>query len=129
MTVQPSQETSDIEKRQFPRWSIELPMDYSRKGEKSDFGGFVRNVSEGGILVYLPEEMSIGELLKVEIYFSKGLQLNTVQGMAKIVWSDLATKETLREYRYGLKFYSMPKGMMLKLRSLLQEMKKTHSFS
>lgn len=115
-----------IEKRKHPRLFVELPLDYSRKGKKSEFGGIVKNASEGGILVYLPEKIEVGELLKVEIYFAKGLELNTIQGEGKIVWADLAAKETWREHRYGLEFHSMPKGMIQKLRNLLKEVGETH---
>lgn len=114
-----------IERRRFPRIYVELPLDYSRKGKKSDFGGFVKNASEGGILVYLPERLEIGELLKVEIFFPKGLELNSIRGVAKVVWADLAAKESWREHRYGLAFQSMPKGMLQKLRNLLEEVGKT----
>ena len=114
------------DKRRHPRWLVELPLDYSRKGEKADWGGMVKNVSEGGILVYLPEKVDVGEKLKVEIYFAKGLRLNTVQGVAKIVWADLAGKETWKEHSYGLEFHSMPKAMIQKLRELLKEVKETH---
>jgi hypothetical protein len=115
-----------IEKRKHPRLFLELPLDYSRKSKKIDFGGMVQNASEGGILVYLPEKIEVGELLKVEIYFAKGLELNTVQGVAKIVWADLAARETWREHRYGLEFHSMPKGTLQKLRNLLKDVGETH---
>jgi hypothetical protein len=97
-----------IEKRKNPRLFVELPLDYSRKGKKTDFGGIVKNASEGGILVYLPEKIDVGELLKLEIYFAKGLELNTVQGVAKIVWADLAARETWREH------FSTPPGFSYK---------------
>jgi len=115
-----------IEKRKHPRFFVELPFDYSRKGKKTDFGGLVKDAGEGGILVYLPEKVDVGEVLKVEIFFAKGLELNTVQGTAKIVWADLAAKETWREHRYGLEFQSMPKGMIQKLKNLLKDLGETH---
>jgi hypothetical protein len=119
-------EGSAMDKRKHPRLFVELPLDYSRKGKKTDFGGIVKNASEGGILVYLPERIGVGELLKVEIYFAKGLELQTVQGQAKIVWADLAGRETWREHRYGLEFRSMPKGTLQKLRNLLKDWGETH---
>lgn len=112
---------SGAEQRKHPRLFVELPLDYSRKGKKTDFGGIVKNASEGGILVYLPEKIDVGELLKIDIYFAKGLELQTVQGLAKIVWADLAAKETWREHRYGLEFHAMPKRTIQKLKNLLKE--------
>jgi c-di-GMP-binding flagellar brake protein YcgR len=114
-----------IEKRKHPRFFVELPMDYSRKGKQPDFGGIIKDASEGGILVYLPEKLEVGELLKIDIFFAKGLELNSIQGVAKIVWADLAARETYKEHRYGLEFHSMPKGTLQKLRNLMKEVGKT----
>lgn len=122
-------EASTVEKRRFPRLPVELPLDYARTGKKAEFGGIVKNASEGGILVYLPEKMDVGEMLKVDIYFPKGLELQTIKGLAKIVWADLATKETWREHRYGLKFHALPHKTLQKLKSLLNEVKETQSLS
>ena len=58
-----------VERRKHPRISVELPMDYSLVDHKEDHGGLVANISEGGLLVYLPEALHIGTLLKIEILF------------------------------------------------------------
>jgi len=113
-----------VERRKYPRFFIELPLDYSRRRSKEDFGGVVKNLSEKGILVCLPENLDIGELLKIEIYFAKGPELNTIKGTAKVIWSDLAGKEILRENRYGLKFISIQKETLKKLRNFLKEIGK-----
>ena len=115
-----------IERRKQPRFFVELPLDYSRKNKKSDFGGMIRNASAEGVLVYLPEKLDLGELLKIEIYFAKGLELNTIQGVAKVVWSDFAARETWSEHRYGLQFQSMTKGTIQNLKGLLKDVGKTH---
>jgi hypothetical protein len=52
-----------IEKRKYPRFSVELPLNYSRAEGKETLGGMVANASEGGLLVYLPERMEIGAFL------------------------------------------------------------------
>ena len=57
-----------IEKRKHPRFSVELPLDYARVNGKETYGGMVANASEGGLLVYLPERIEIGSLLKIEIF-------------------------------------------------------------
>ena len=115
-----------IERRKHPRFFVELPLDYSRKGNKGDFGGIIQNASEEGVLVYLPEKLDLGELLKIEIYFAKGLELNTIQGIAKVVWTDLAARESWREHRYGLQFQSIQKGTLQRLKGLLKEVGETH---
>jgi hypothetical protein len=93
---------------------------------KDRFGGVTANASRGGLLVYLPEAIVVGTLLKIEILFARGLKLNSVKAIAKVVWSDLPPKDIWREYRYGLEFQSFQKGDLQKLKRLLKEAGETH---
>ncbi len=115
-----------VERRKDPRFSVELPLDYSVEREDR-YGGVAANASKGGLLVYLPEAIVVGTLLKIEILFVKGLELNSIEAIAKVVWSDLAPKEIWGEYRYGLEFQSFQEGDLQKLRKLLKEVGETHS--
>jgi c-di-GMP-binding flagellar brake protein YcgR len=115
-----------VERRKHPRIGIELPLDYSLADREETYGGIVANASEGGLLVYLSETTELGALLKIEIIFVKGSELNTIRGIAKVVWSDLAAKKVWGEYRCGLEFQSFQKGDFQKLETLLKEVGKTH---
>jgi len=110
-----------VERRKHPRISLELPLDYHIVDAKENHGGMVEDVSEGGLLVYLKERIDIGTLLKVEIIFVKGLELNSIGGIAKVVWSDLAARESFGEFRYGLQFQSFHEGDHDRLKNLLRE--------
>ena len=110
-----------VEKRKHPRFSVELPLDYVRVNGKDIFGGIVANASEGGLLVYLPERMQIGDLLKIEIFYVRGLELDTIKAVGIVVWADLAAKESWGEYRYGLQFKSIEEKEFTRLVSLLKE--------
>ena len=113
-----------IEKRKYPRFSVELPLNYSRANVKETFGGMVANASEGGLLVYLPERIEIGALLKIEILYVKGLELDTIRAVAKVVWCDLAARESWGEHRYGLQFKYIDQKDFDQLASLLKEVGK-----
>ncbi len=115
-----------VERRKHPRISVELPLDYSLVDSKDTHGGIVANASEGGLLVYLSEAIELGILLKIEIIFVKRSELNTIRGIAKVVWSDLAAKKVWGEHRYGLEFQSFQEGDLHKLETLLKEVGKTH---
>jgi len=115
-----------VERRKHPRIGVELPLDYSLADREETYGGVVANASEGGLLVYLSETTELGALLKIEIIFVKGSELNTIRGIAKVVWSDLAAKKVWGEYRYGLQFQSFQEGDLKKLKTLLHEVGKTH---
>jgi c-di-GMP-binding flagellar brake protein YcgR len=109
-----------IERRKHPRFTTELPLDYSRVESKEDSGGIVANASKGGILVYLPERLEIGDRLKVEVFFAKASELSSLKGIAKVAWADLAADESWGEHRYGLQFQSIEKGDLDKLKGLLK---------
>jgi c-di-GMP-binding flagellar brake protein YcgR len=113
-----------IEKRKYPRFSVELPLDYSRVNGKETYGGMVANASEGGLLVYLPERIEIGSLLKIEIFYVGGLELNTIKAVVKVVWADLAARESWGEHRYGLQFESIDEKDFNRLATLLKEVGK-----
>jgi hypothetical protein len=113
-----------IEKRKHPRFSVELPLDYVRVNGKETYGGMVANASEGGLLVYLPERMEIGALLKIEIFYVRGLELNTIKAVGKVVWADLAARESWGEHRYGLQFEYIDEKDFNRLTTLLKEVGK-----
>jgi hypothetical protein len=115
-----------VERRKHPRIRVELPLDYSFVDKEETHGGIVANASEEGLLVYLSEATELGALLKIEILFVKELELNTIKGIAKVVWSDLAAKKAWGEHRYGLEFQSFQEGDFQKLETLLKEVGKTH---
>ena len=110
-----------IEKRKYPRFSVELPLNYSRAEGKEILGGMVANASEGGLLVYLPERMEIGAYLKIEIFYVRGLELDTIKSVAKVVWCDLAARESWGEHRYGLQFQYIDQKDLSRLATLLKE--------
>jgi len=113
-----------IEKRRHPRFSVELPLDYARVDGKQTLGGMVANASEGGLLVYLPERIEIGVLLKIEIFYVRGLELDTIKAVVRVVWSDLAARESWGEHRYGLQFENIDERDFNRLVTLLKEVGK-----
>lgn len=110
-----------VERRRHPRISIEFPFDYSLFEKGEDHRGILADASEGGLLVYLLEKIDVGSLLKIEILFSRGTELITIVAISKVVWSDLASRESWAEYRYGLQFLSFFQGDIDKLKMLLKE--------
>lgn len=115
-----------VERRRHPRVSIELPLDYSFIDGSERYGGIAGDVSEGGLLVYLPESIEIGRLMKIEILFVKGFELSSIKAITKVVWSDLAPKAIWGEYRYGLEFQSFQEGDLNKLKGLIKEVSEPH---
>jgi len=117
-----------VERRKYPRVNVELPLDYSIVNAKGSHGGMVADASEGGLLVYLKEKVPVGTELQIEILFVKGLELTSIRGITKVVWSDLAAGESFGEFRYGLQFQSIDEGGLDRLKALLNEIGQTYGF-
>jgi hypothetical protein len=115
-----------VERRRNPRVSIELPFDYSLFEEGEGRRGILADASEGGLLVHLLERVERGELVRMEILFSRGTELITIAVIAKVIWSETAAKESWARYRYGLQFLSFRRGDVEKLKVLLKEVSQRH---
>lgn len=95
---------ANFERRRHPRISVDLPIEYSRI-ENASFprNGRAVNASIGGLLVYLPELVQVGQIFRLRMYFSiPATQI--VEMVAEIAWVDIPMGEKPLEYRAGLKF-------------------------
>jgi len=95
--------TVNFEKRKHPRFDVDLPVEYSRT-DLAVYHGRVINVSEGGLLVYLPEKMEVGQHLRMKIFFSSDFGLHTIETVTKVVWLDIHLEKDWGDYRTGVRF-------------------------
>ena len=94
----------NFERRKHPRISVDLPIEYSRIENATDpRNGRAANASHGGLLVYLPELVEVGQTLRLLIYFSIPT-IQKVEMTAEVAWVDIPMGERPAEYRAGLKF-------------------------
>lgn len=112
--------------REHPRFSVELPFDYSRPDRAEACAGFLANASEKGLLVYLPELVEKGAVLRIMIPFAQGPEFSTIKGTAKVVWGNLSPKVVLGKHRYGLELQSFNRGSFDKFKILLNGAEKAH---
>jgi len=93
----------NFEKRKYPRFNIDLPVEYARSSLFVKHGRAV-NVSEGGLLLYLPERVELGQQLVLKLFFPSGTALETVQTLVQVVWTDIHLSEDWGDYRTGVCF-------------------------
>lgn len=110
----PRHGTVNFEKRRYPRVTVDLPFEYDRGDSVSHHGGAL-NASEGGLLVYLPEKMEVGQVLSLRLFLSSGFEFNTVEATVKVVWVDVHLAENWGEYRAGVMFVDISLREMEKL--------------
>jgi c-di-GMP-binding flagellar brake protein YcgR len=113
--------TVNFEKRKHPRFDVNLPIEYVRSDLVTNSGEAI-NASEGGLLLYLPEKMEIGQHLSLKLFFPSGSELKTIVTLVKVVWIDMHLGENRRDYRAGVKFIDISPGDLEKLRNFLQSL-------
>ncbi len=95
------------ERRQHPRFSVKLPLDYWETPEVIQ-GGLVANISETGLLMHSVHKIQIGTKLRIRVYLSKDNSLDCIEGNAKIIWMNLHREQDWKGYRYGMYIMQMP---------------------
>jgi c-di-GMP-binding flagellar brake protein YcgR len=94
----------NVERRKYPRFSVDLPIEYYRIGSSSSLAGRPINLDEGGLLIYFQEQMEMGQHLRLKLFFSMNSKMNTIELVAEVVWVDIHIDEGWGDYRSGVKF-------------------------
>jgi hypothetical protein len=111
----------NFEKRRHPRFHVDLPIEYARSDSVVNHGEAL-NASEGGLLIYFPERMEVGQHLSMKLFFSSGFEFNTIETLVKVVWVDVHLGEDLGDHRAGVKFVGISPGDLEKLRIFLRSL-------
>jgi len=107
------------EKRRYPRFSVDLPVEYTRKDLVVKQGRVV-NASEGGLLVYFPEQMEIGQALRLKLFFPLGSELNMMEIVNQVIWREFHKEEEWGDYRCGVNFIDVSPEDMTKLKKFFK---------
>jgi c-di-GMP-binding flagellar brake protein YcgR len=117
--VELMEKTVTSERRRYPRFNVDLPIKYSRTNLFFRYGR-AANASEGGLLVYLPEEMAIGQHLALKLFFPSRSDFNTLELFAQVVWTGIhLRKDWAWDYRTGMRFVDISPEDTSKLKNLL----------
>jgi c-di-GMP-binding flagellar brake protein YcgR len=111
--TKPRYGTVNFERRRYPRFNVDLPIEYYEIDSSISHTGHAFNASDGGCLLYLTEQVDIGQHLKVKLFFTSGSDLNTIETLAEVVWGD---------YRCGVKFIDISPEDLNKLKNLLRSL-------
>jgi c-di-GMP-binding flagellar brake protein YcgR len=112
----------NLERRRNPRFSIDLPIEYQLIPPTLNYTGRVLNASEGGLLVYLPQQTEIGQRLIIKLFFASGSHLNSIEVVAEVVWMDIHLGKGWGDYRCGVKFIDISSDDLIKLKTFLRSL-------
>ncbi len=112
----------NFEKRKHPRFTVDLPLEYYRVHSQIPESGRAVNASEGGLLVYFPEEVKVGDHLRLRLFFSIGSELNTIEMVVQITWVDMHLGKEWGDYRSGVRFIDVSPDDLNKLKTFLKNL-------
>ena len=97
-------EVRGFEHRRYRRFEIHLPIECLRFNSSITHIG---NISEGGLLVYLPGEANVGQYLRLKLFFSLGSQLHAVRMEARVIWRDNLSSKERKHCPHGVRFVNI----------------------
>jgi len=113
--------TGFAERRRYPRFHCELPIDCITSNSDIHVG-FAANISQRGMLVCLHDRIEVGTLLRINLIFTKGFQLKIVRANAVVVWSKAVSHALWGRYRYGLRLAELNDPFISDFKGLLGQL-------
>ena len=110
----------NFELRKYPRYSLELPIEYWETESPQNHRGRTVNISEGGLMLFITEAMEVGQNLQVKIFFGSSLTGGFIEAQVEVVWRDIHWMNE-EDNRIGVKFVDIAPGEKEKLESLLKK--------
>lgn len=110
------------DRRQCPRISVDLPLEYRMKHDARAHGGIAIDASETGFLIYSIEDIPIGTKLKIAVLFPREYELAIFEVFAETIRKEfVAEQEGLYQggYQYGLRIIQIPEEDYRNLRGVL----------
>jgi c-di-GMP-binding flagellar brake protein YcgR len=113
---------ANLERRRHPRFSIDLPIEYHLIPPSLSHTGRALNASEGGLLVYLSQQIEIGQHLKIKLFFASGSHLNSIEVLTEVLWVDIHLGKDWGDYRCGVKFMEISPEDLDRLKIFLRNL-------
>jgi c-di-GMP-binding flagellar brake protein YcgR len=118
--TEPSSGVFNFEKRRHPRFLLNLPIEYSQGESDVTHAGYTFNASEGGLMANLPEQVDIGQHLRLKLFLSLGPYINAIETLSQVVWRDNLEKDG--GYGSGVRFVGISPENKNKLENFLNKL-------
>ncbi len=112
----------NFERRKYRRFNIDLPIEYYRTDSVVHHNGRAMNASEEGLLLYLPEQMGVGQYLRIKLFLSSGPEVITIEMLVAVVWVDIHLEEDWGDYRTGVRSIGISPEDSSRLRNFLGDL-------
>jgi hypothetical protein len=117
----------NFERRKYPRFSIDWPAEYWPVNIPKGRPGRTGDISEGGVLLYLHEKITVGQNVGVRIFIGPGFESKSIQALGQPVWNDSHFGKKDFYHRIGLKFVTISPENLGELKNVLNAQMKLES--
>jgi len=112
---------ANFERRRSPRFSVDLPIEYSCLDSSSKNTGRTGNASDGGLMLFLDEPAEVGRNLRIRVFFPSESKLDSIEVLAEVVWTEIAFGKE-KDHRCGVRFVEISSENLGKLKSFLDHL-------
>jgi transcriptional regulator with XRE-family HTH domain len=109
------------EKRQYPRFLLNLPVDVQIIDGLEIHSGVAVNASQMGLLIESTHDLPIEKTINLKIAFQKNAGPEDFRAKAEIMWKDKRRLDDIEKFHYGVKLIEVLNEGHAKLESLLQD--------
>ena len=110
--------TVPFEKRRHRRFTVDLPIEYRRRDLVDKYVRVI-NASESGLSIYLSEQMEVGQYLRTKLFYPFGSELNFIELVTQVVWTDVHPKKDWGDYKAGVRFIDISPADLTSLKNYL----------
>jgi len=108
-------------RRQCPRVSVALPLEYWKKNDASPHAGVSGSLDERGLLVYsVFGDLYVRQELAIRVFFPNGYELDSFRVIAAVTWKKAHSEADWKGYQYGLELIHISRTDREKLKLLLR---------
>jgi c-di-GMP-binding flagellar brake protein YcgR len=111
----------NFERRRSPRFSVDLPIEYSRIEDSEKNPARTGNASEGGLMLFLGQKLEVGQNLKIKIFFHSEPRLHSLEVKGKVAWTEIPFARE-GDYRCGVQFTQIASEDLAQLRQFLDHL-------
>jgi c-di-GMP-binding flagellar brake protein YcgR len=113
--------TVNFERRRYPRFSINLPVEYWKIDRSLSGLSRTGDISEGGLLLYISEHLDVGQELYLKLFFNSELGFKSIEARMQVTWADFRFEKE-SGCRVGLRFVEISDEDMKKLKVFLNNL-------
>ena len=113
--------SAESERRRNFRLSLRLPMEYSFPESSHLRLAYMVDICEGGLSMYTPENLDIGQNLSFKFYYDSAAGLDYIQAPGEVIRVDRLGISG-KEYRCAVRFSDLPLDFLKKFRKFLDSL-------